>query len=375
MKTQTGKRPTAKKSTTAKKTGKKPAATEAKPSKIVPQGIPKAIPDVITQHMEFGDNSVLAMLYGDGDAHLQRVEKKLGVTIRSRGNIIEISGNMSDVYLAQEVLTRLYDTLEKGGDIGATQVDAAMRLAAPPAPATGSQKSRRQAIVSDVMISTLKRTVTPYSRIQEEYIQAMQKNDLVFALGPAGTGKTYIAVAMAVSMFLSRRVERIILSRPAVEAGEKLGFLPGDLKEKIDPYLRPLYDALYDMIPGEKVQHYLLNGEIEVAPLAFMRGRTLSNAFVILDEAQNTTATQMKMFLTRMGENSRMVVTGDLTQTDLPRDVASGLRDAVRKVEHIEGIARVRFSDVDVVRHPLAAKIVQAYDEWDRKKKQPPAAE
>jgi phosphate starvation-inducible PhoH-like protein len=192
---------------------------------------------------------------------------------------------------------------------------------------------------------------------------------MVFALGPAGSGKTYIAVAMAAMMFANKRVDRIILSRPAVEAGERLGFLPGDLKEKIDPYLRPLYDALYDMLSPEKVLRHLETGEIEVAPLAFMRGRTLTNAFIILDEAQNTTPTQMKMFLTRLGENSRMVITGDLTQTDLPRDVKSGLHDAVKKLQGIDGIGIHQLTDADVVRHPLAAKIVQAYDEWDKKKK------
>ncbi len=223
-----------------------------------------------------------------------------------------------------------------------------------------------------IVIKTMKKTIKPYSPHQANYIKALGNNDLVFALGPAGTGKTYLAVAMAVSMFTSGRVEKIILSRPAVEAGEKLGFLPGDLKEKVDPYLRPLYDALYDMMPAEKLLRHMENGEIEVAPLAFMRGRTFSNAFVILDEAQNTTPTQMKMFLTRMGEGSRLVITGDLTQTDLPKDVKSGLGDAVRKVEHIDGIATMRFNDGDVVRHALAAKIVQAYDEWDRKKKNSP---
>ena len=200
-------------------------------------------------------------------------------------------------------------------------------------------------------------------------MEALIGFDMVFALGPAGTGKTYLAVAQAVSLFLAQKVDRIILSRPAVEAGEKLGFLPGDLKDKIDPYLRPLYDALYDMMPPERVVKHIENGEIEVAPLAFMRGRTLTNAYVILDEAQNTTPTQMKMFLTRLGENSRMVITGDLSQTDLPRDVKSGLADAIKKVENIEGIRCVRFSDADVVRHTLAAKIVQAYDEYERKKR------
>jgi phosphate starvation-inducible PhoH-like protein len=234
----------------------------------------------------------------------------------------------------------------------------------------GSNRPRTErTAVSGMAIRTLKKEIRPYTRAQASYIQSMEERDLVFALGPAGTGKTYIAVAMAVNQFVNRRVDRIILSRPAVEAGEKLGFLPGDLKDKIDPYLRPLYDALFDMMPAEKVARHLENGEIEVAPLAFMRGRTLSNAYIILDEAQNSTATQMKMFLTRLGENSRMVITGDLSQIDLPRDVKSGLLDATRKLDKIEGIDIVTFGEEDVVRHDLAAKIVHAYEEWDKQKK------
>ena len=321
-----------------------------------------------TVSMVFSDNSLLPMLYGEDDQHLTQIEKRFRISAASRGNRLSLSGDKSSVEAGKAVLESLYSQLKKGRDIGPGQVDAAMRMAAMDAIDDGNADA--------LAIKTLKKSVRPYSPMQAKYIQALMENDLVFALGPAGTGKTYIAVAMAVAMFMNRKVERIILSRPAVEAGEKLGFLPGDLKEKVDPYLRPLYDALYDMIPGEKVIHFLETGEIEVAPLAFMRGRTLSNAFIILDEAQNTTPSQMKMFLTRLGEHSRMVVTGDLSQTDLPKDVNSGLRDAVRKVEHIEGISCIRFSDADVVRHDLAAKIVQAYEEWDKKKKNggtPPA--
>lgn len=306
------------------------------------------------------------MLFGEDDAHLNRIEKQFGVTAASRGNMLALSGGDPEKLEAgREVLQRLYALLEQGQEVGPAQVDAAIRM-------VEHSRDREQDDLpgmDELAIKTLKKHVRPYSPGQAAYIRALQEHDVVFALGPAGTGKTYIAVAMAVAMFMSRRVERIILSRPAVEAGEKLGFLPGDLKEKIDPYLRPLYDALFDMIPGERVTHLLETGAIEVAPLAFMRGRTLGNAFIILDESQNTTPTQMKMFLTRLGENSRMVVTGDLSQVDLPRDVKSGLNDAVRKLEGIAGIGTVRFSDADVVRHPLAARIVQAYDEWDRRKK------
>ncbi len=317
-------------------------------------------------NLVFANNSLLPMLFGDNDAHLAKIEKKFNVSASSRGNVLALAGEKSSVDSSRAVIESLYADLEKGSEVSTAQVDAAIRMAQQ-APA---EEKMLFAMNDGNVIKTLKKTVKPYTPVQGQYMQLLAEKDLVFALGPAGTGKTYIAVAMAVAAFMSQRVEKIILSRPAVEAGEKLGFLPGDLKEKIDPYLRPLYDSLYDMMPGERLVRHMENGEIEVAPLAFMRGRTFSNAFVILDEAQNTTPTQMKMFLTRMGENSRMVVTGDLSQTDLPKDVKSGLGDAVRKVEGIEGIGVVRFTDTDVVRHPLAARIIQAYDEWDRKKKQ-----
>jgi phosphate starvation-inducible PhoH-like protein len=313
----------------------------------------------------FQDNGVLSMLYGEQDVHLAKLEKKLNITASSRGNMVELAGEKANVLAGRAALESLYADAKKGADIGMQQVDAAIRMAS----VTPDEHGRNLFGSHDVVIKTMKKDVKPFSVVQSKYIEALYKHDMVFALGPAGTGKTYLAVAMAVAAFNARTVEKIILSRPAVEAGEKLGFLPGDLKEKIDPYLRPLYDALFDMMPAEKLERHMETGEIEVAPLAFMRGRTLSNAFVILDEAQNTTPTQMKMFLTRMGQNTRMVITGDLSQVDLPKDVKSGLGDAVRKVENIEGIGFVRFSDSDVVRHDLAAKIVQAYEEWDKKKK------
>jgi len=316
--------------------------------------------------MEFADNSLLPMLFGEDDANLLKIGKKFAVAANSRGNILSLTGDVESIEIARKIIDEIYAKLEKTGDITSSQVDAVLRMSGT---SSGSQKSEKRVVDTSIAIKTRKKIIHPYSHKQAEYIDALQKHDMVFALGPAGTGKTYIAVAQAVSLFLNNKVERIILSRPAVEAGEKLGFLPGDLKEKIDPYLRPLYDALYDTMPAEQVVRHMENGEIEIAPLAFMRGRTLANACIILDEAQNTTPTQMKMFLTRLGENSRMIITGDLSQTDLPKDVKSGLQDAIKKVEQIEGIKCVRFSDVDVVRHTLAAKIVQAYDEWEKKKR------
>lgn len=318
--------------------------------------------------ISFQDTSLLPMLYGEMDSHLSKLEKKFNIQATTRGNLLALSGEKLDIENARAVVQNLYADLKKGDAIGGKEVDAAIRMSgAQHAETVGETKNLFGA--HDLMVKTMKKSIKPYSPAQANYIEKLSKNDVVFALGPAGTGKTYIAVAMAVAMFTSKKVEKIILSRPAVEAGEKLGFLPGDLKDKLDPYLRPLYDALNDMIPSDKLVRHMELGEIEIAPLAFMRGRTLANAFVILDESQNTTPTQMKMFLTRLGENSRMVITGDLTQTDLPKDVKSGLGDVIRKVEGIEGIGVVRFTDSDVVRHPLAAKIIKAYDEWDKKRK------
>lgn len=330
---------------------------------------------VFSTNLFFADHHHLPILYGDRDENLKRIEKAFHLEIVAHGNMLSISGNKRDVIIGERILLELYEKIEDGVDIGLSEVDAAIRMAPPVSDAESEEHSRRPDQVEgkklrdgsgEIFIKTMKKTIRPYSHIQANYIRDLYDRDMVFALGPAGTGKTYIAMAMAIYMYMNNKVERIILSRPAVEAGEKLGFLPGDLKEKIDPYLRPLYDALFDMMPADKVNEMIENGEIEVAPLAFMRGRTLSNAFIVLDEAQNTTPTQMKMFLTRLGENSRMVITGDLTQTDLPRDIKSGLRDCIRKIEHIDDIGIVRFSDTDVVRHQLAAKIVQAYDNWDK---------
>ncbi len=326
--------------------------------------------DTQTVNIFFEQNQYLPSLYGDRDSHLERLEQLLHVELVSRGNMISITGLKRDIDATEQVLQGLYKRIEKGEDIGEAEIDAAVRMIPPVNDKTPKNRHGNADVSTDVYIRTMRKTITPYTHIQANYIRALYDNDLVFALGPAGTGKTYIAVAMAAYMFMNKKVERIILSRPAVEAGEKLGFLPGDMKEKLDPYMRPLYDALFDMMPPERVQEAIENGEIELAPLAFMRGRTFSNAFVILDEAQNTTRTQMKMFLTRMGERSRLVITGDASQIDLPKDIKSGLTDCVPKVEHIPGIDVVRFSDTDVVRHPLAAAIIRAYDDWEAKKKQ-----
>lgn len=317
----------------------------------------------------FEKNHLLPILYGEMDCHLERLEQLLNVTLISRGNMLSITGHKRDIEATEEVLQSLYRQAENGIDITLSNIDAAVRLLPPITDKKPKSRDESPEPDADVYIKTMRKTIVPYSHVQANYMRGLYENDLLFALGPAGTGKTYIAVAMAVYQFLNRKVERIILSRPAVEAGEKLGYLPGDIKEKLDPFMRPLYDALFDMMPAERVQQAIENGEIELAPLAFMRGRTFSNAFVILDEAQNTTRTQMKMFLTRMGEHSRMIITGDLSQIDLPKDVKSGLADCIPKIENIPGIGVVRFSETDVVRHPLAAKIIKAYDEWEERKK------
>ena len=306
-------------------------------------------------YMTFDDNAVLAALFGRHDEHLAQIEQALGVALVSRGNQLAISGPPWSTEAARQVFTSLLRRLEQGLEVDAAEVSAAVRMVE-----RGGETADGGG--DDLYIATQKIRIGPRSPMQANYLRALRDHDLVFALGPAGTGKTYLAVAQAVAMLIEGRVERIVLSRPAVEAGENLGFLPGDLREKIDPYLRPLYDALHDMMPGDKVRHYLEAGDIEVAPLAFMRGRTLSNAYVILDEAQNTSTVQMKMCLTRLGENSRMTVTGDLSQIDLPKGVLSGLDDAVKRLKHVEGVTMVTFSDADVVRHGLVTRIIRAYD-------------
>jgi len=310
--------------------------------------------------LEFDQPYLLGPLFGDYDRHLVTIESRLGVHIAARGNKVQIEGEPDAAARARDVLLGLYNRLDQGHDVDAAAVESVIGMAAQPS---------LHGIIEDevasppkVMIRTRKKTIVPRSAVQTQYMEALGREDLIFALGPAGTGKTYLAVAQAVSQLIAGSVDRLILSRPAVEAGERLGFLPGDMKEKVDPYLRPLYDALYDMLPTEQVERRIASGEIEIAPIAFMRGRTLSDAFIILDEAQNTTPQQMKMFLTRFGMRARMVVCGDPKQTDLPRGVESGLNDAVAKLEGIAKISMIRFSSADVVRHPLVGKIVEAYE-------------
>lgn len=333
--------------------------------------------EIVSEHsqeqMIFGDNRLLPALFGEQNHHLLDIEKTFDVQIRNRGNEVIIVGRRADTLRVRQILDILWDKLLKGEDIDGQTVDAALRFSIAD---RESQMSSEQSpsnlknfVESKVMIAVRKKTILPRSPMQANYIETMQKRDAVFGIGPAGTGKTYLAVAHAVSMFEQERVERIILSRPAVEAGENLGFLPGDLKEKIDPYLRPLYDALYDTMGSEKAEKRILAKDIEIAPLAFMRGRTLSNAFVILDEAQNTTSMQMKMFLTRLGEGSHMVITGDPSQVDLPQGEKSGLLEAIDILRDVPDIGVIRFTGKDVVRSTLVAKIVNAYDKRDAENK------
>ena len=314
-------------------------------------------------NLHFADNALLPQLFGEHDKHLERIERTLGVALVSRGNRLAISGSEAAADIARAALTALYERLKRGDEVDAHAVDAALRMA------QHRGANRGEPGGDSEEIRTRKRRIAPRGPAQAAYIKALRTHELVFGLGPAGTGKTYLAVAMAVDLLMAGKVDRIVLSRPAVEAGERLGFLPGDLREKVDPYLRPLYDALHDMLPGEQVMKRLSLGDIEIAPLAFMRGRTLANAFVILDEAQNTTPVQMKMFLTRLGENARMAVTGDLSQIDLPKGTRSGLTDAVETLAGVDGIAMIHFTEADVVRHPLVARIVAAYDRHDQRAK------
>jgi phosphate starvation-inducible PhoH-like protein len=306
--------------------------------------------------LSFDDNRLLVPLFGVHNRNLARIEQRLDVAIHARGNEVTIAGAVDAVKIAGAVLEALYAKLERDEEIEPGDVDATVRLM--------DHGPEEVEAASTLTIRTRRKPVSPRTPLQAEYIRAMTANDLVFGVGPAGTGKTYLAVAMAVQMLSSGDIDRLILCRPAVEAGERLGFLPGDMKEKIDPYLQPLYDGLRDTLREGELTKRMENGEIEVAPLAFMRGRTLKNSFVILDEAQNATTMQMKMFLTRLGENSRMVVTGDLSQTDLPGHQRSGLAEALEVLRDVETISVVRFSDKDVVRHRLVAEIVKAYDSY-----------
>jgi phosphate starvation-inducible PhoH-like protein len=310
--------------------------------------------------LEFEEATILGALFGQFDANLVQIENRLGVFISARGNRAQIEGPEDSVARARDVLKTMHQRLLSGQELDPGAVESIIMMSAEPT---------LEGIVSgddgapSIMIRTRKKTIVPRSATQIEYMRALASRDIIFALGPAGTGKTYVAVAQAVSQLITGSVQRLILSRPAVEAGERLGFLPGDMKDKVDPYLRPLYDALYDCMPPEQVERRLASGEIEIAPIAFMRGRTLAESFIILDEAQNTTPAQMKMFLTRFGQNSRMVICGDPNQVDIPGGPQmSGLNDAVQRLEGVEGIAVTRFTSGDVVRHPIVGRIVDAYE-------------
>lgn len=328
----------------------------------------------------FEDNRLLPALFGGQNAHLALIEDKFDVQIHNRGNEVTIIGRRGNAVRAKDVLNGLWDKIRNGQTVDNQIVEAALRFAdadnnkdkpgtdKQPAAAPAPANNMKDFVTTRGQITVRRKTIAPRSPMQATYIEAMQTKEAVFGIGPAGTGKTYLAVAHAVALFEQEKIERIILSRPAVEAGENLGFLPGDLKEKIDPYLRPLYDALYDTMGAEKAEKRILSKDIEIAPLAFMRGRTLTNAFVILDEAQNTTSMQMKMFLTRLGEGSRMVITGDPTQVDLPRGETSGLLEAVDILRDVPDVGVIRFSGKDVVRSALVAKIVNAYDRRDTEK-------
>ena len=307
--------------------------------------------------LEFPDNRLMIELCGEFDKNLAKIEQQLDVQIIRRGNQLDIFGLNEAKSEAHSVLSSLYERLENGKSVEFADIDRALRMNAE------NNNQLEMFSKSSVEIKTRKKVVEPRTDAQKAYVNSLMENELAFGIGPAGTGKTYLAVAVAVNKFISGDVDRIILSRPAVEAGEKLGYLPGDMKDKVDPYMQPLYDALNDFLPGKQLAKLIEEKRIEIAPLAFMRGRTLANAFVVLDEAQNATSMQMKMFLTRLGEGSRMVITGDRSQVDLPRGVVSGLSDAERLLKGIMGVGFNYFTSKDVVRHPLVAAIIEAYDE------------
>jgi phosphate starvation-inducible PhoH-like protein len=320
-------------------------------------------PALQTARLEFQDNDMVRVLCGAHNEHLKLVERRLGVQVGSRGGQVVVSGtDGSRVQQAETLLRELYDLVAGGYPLYLEDVDQATKLA-------GQNVPLKEIFGDTVYVSARHRIITPKGLGQKRYIQAIRDNDIVFGIGPAGTGKTYLAMAMAVAALVERKVKRIVLCRPAVEAGERLGFLPGDIAEKVNPYLRPLHDALFDMVDYEKASAFIERGTVEVAPLAFMRGRTLNDSFIILDEAQNTTSEQMKMFLTRLGYGSKAVITGDVTQVDLPTGRASGLLEVRKVLKDVDGIAFCSFSEVDVVRHPLVQEVVRAYDAFDVERK------
>ncbi len=320
--------------------------------------------DIVETVLEFPDNRLLISLCGEFDRNLAQIEHQMGVHVLRRGNRLAVIGDKGARDQAAAVLRALYARLEAGHAVVAGDIDGAIRLGRPMPEVLRAEGSEQIEMFTGggIELRTRKKPIQPRTEAQKAYVANLFGNELGFGIGPAGTGKTYLAVAVGVTMFISGAVEKIILSRPAVEAGERLGFLPGDMKEKIDPYMQPLYDALNDFLPAKQVQKLLEEKRIEIAPLAFMRGRTLSNAFVVLDEAQNATTMQMKMFLTRLGSGSRMVITGDRTQVDLPRGTASGLADAERILNGVKGVSFNYFTSKDVVRHPLVARVIEAYE-------------
>ena len=315
--------------------------------------------------LDFDDNRLASMLFGQYGQNLALIERRLGVVAEQRGNHVAVAGPVEGVAQARRVLEGLYARLKQGDELIAGDVEGAIRLAIAQGSLFDYELDSGQ--VTFEQINLRKRPVRARTPAQDAYIRSLRRDAMVFGIGPAGTGKTWLGVAHAVQLFERKEVDRIILSRPAVEAGERLGFLPGDMREKVDPYLRPIYDALYDLMDARIMQRALETGEIEIAPLAFMRGRTLANSVVILDEAQNTTSIQMKMFLTRLGENSRMIVTGDPSQVDLPPGQISGLAEATRLLKNVEGVGLIAFTAADVIRHELVARIVEAYDKAGRK--------
>jgi len=326
-------------------------------------------PSLKTARIDFDDNEKVRVLCGAHNEHLKLVERRLGVQVGSRGGQIVVTGADEErVKQAEGLVRELYDLVATGYPLYLEDVDQATKLA-------GQGVPLKEIFGDTVFVSARHRVITPKGLGQKRYIQAIRDHDIVFGIGPAGTGKTYLAMAMAVSFLVERKVKRIVLCRPAVEAGERLGFLPGDIAEKVNPYLRPLHDALFDMMDYDKASALIERGTVAVAPLAFMRGRTLNDSFVILDEAQNTTGEQMKMFLTRLGYGSKAVITGDVTQVDLPNGRASGLLEVQRILRVVEGIAFCTFSEVDVVRHPLVQEVVRAYDAWDVERKAKAAEE
>lgn len=322
----------------------------------------KETPNV--ERISFENNLLAQNLFGEHNHNIRLVEQRLGLRISTKGNTLQIRGNEYDVSLAQRLFSELYELLKKGYPLYENDIDFAIRFLK-----ENQEASLQDVFLDAVYVTSQKRIITPKTQNQKEYIEAIRKYDIVFGIGPAGTGKTYLAMSMAISALMKNQVIRIVLARPAVEAGEKLGFLPGDLYEKVNPYLRPLYDALHDMMNFEKATKLVQRGVIEVAPLAFMRGRTLNDSFVILDEAQNTTSEQMKMFLTRLGFSSKAVITGDITQIDLPEGKISGLVEAQQLLRGVEDIAFITFSKKDVIRHPLVQKIIKAYEELDEKRR------